>query len=501
MPKFQLHTKIIIGLVLGAVFGAIFAINPNKLELTFNGSSESVENWQDFSFMRKDSVLKTFEKNDQLTIIKYYRNTKDKKDLRLKVRYSDGTEKIFENTTAVEKIRTIGVMLKPVGDIFVRLLMMIAVPLVLASLIVGAASLTDLKHIAKIGGKTLGFYALTAVMAITIGLVLANLIEPGHKMDPLSKERLMDAYQDDAKTRIDQNVSMNIVDFLVNIVPKNPFKAIADGDFLQIVFFAILTGVFLVQIPGDKAKPVINFFEGISEAMIVLVEKIMIVAPYAVFTLIAATVAEFGFNILQTLLWYSLTVVIGLTILTFVEYPLLLKAFTKIKVTDFFRAQKQVLAVAFSTSSSAATLPVTMDVCEKRLGVPTKIASFVLPLGTTVNMDGTALYQAVATMFIAQVYGFDLNLAQQLTIVLTAALAAVGTAPVPGVGLIMLIIVLKSVGVPEEGIALIIGVDRILDMCRTVPNVIADSLACVVIANSEGELGEIKPDAEYPGTM
>ncbi len=501
MPKFKLHTKIIIGLVLGAIFGAIFAINPNKLELNTGGGSETVENWQEFFFLKKDSVIKTFAANDQLVIIKSYKALKDKKDVKLKIKLSDGSEKIVENVSSIEKVRTIGVMLKPVGDIFVRLLMMIAVPLVLASLIVGAASLTDLKHIAKIGGKTLGFYALTAVVAISIGLACANLIQPGNKMDAVSKERLMDTYQDEAKTRIDQNVSMNIVDFLVNIVPKNPFKAIADGDFLQIVFFAILTGIFLVQIPSDKAKPVITFFEGLSEAMIVLVEKIMIIAPYAVFTLIAATVAEFGFNILQTLLWYSLTVIIGLTILTFVEYPLLLKAFTKIKVTDFFRAQKQVLAVAFSTSSSAATLPVTMDVCEKRLGVPNKIASFVLPLGTTVNMDGTALYQAVAAMFIAQVYGFDLNLTQQLTIVLTAALAAVGTAPVPGIGLIMLLIVLRSVGVPEEGIALIIGVDRILDMCRTVPNVIADSLACVVIANSEGELGEILPDADYPGTM
>jgi proton glutamate symport protein len=501
LPKFKLHTKIIIGLVLGAIFGAIFAINPNKLELNTGGVSETVENWQEFSFLKKDSVIKTFAANDQLIIIKSYKAIKDKRDVKFKIKLSDGSEKIVENVNSIEKVKTIGVLLKPVGDIFVRLLTMIAVPLVLASLIVGAASLTDLKHIAKIGGKTLGFYALTAVVAISIGLACANLIQPGNMMDAASKERLMDAYQDEAKTRIDQNVSMNIVDFLVNIVPKNPFKAIADGDFLQIVFFAILVGVFLVQIPSDKAKPVITFFEGLSEAMIVLVEKIMIIAPYAVFTLIAATVAEFGFNILQTLLWYSLTVVLGLTILTFVEYPILLKAFTKIKVTDFFRAQKQVLAVAFSTSSSAATLPVTMDVCEKRLGVPNKIASFVLPLGTTVNMDGTALYQAVAAMFIAQVYGFDLNLTQQLTIVLTAALAAIGTAPVPGIGLIMLIIVLKSIGVPEEGIALIIGVDRILDMCRTVPNVIADSLACVVIANSEGELGEIKPDADYPGTM
>lgn len=501
MPKLQLHTKIIIGLILGALFGAVFSINPKLIELNFKDSSEKVENWNEFSFTKKDSVLKSFGHDDQLSIIKYYKGLKDKKDVKAKVRLSDGSEKVFENVVSIDKVKSIGVWFKPVGDIFVRLLNMIAVPLVLASLIVGAASLTDLKHIAKIGGKTIGFYALTAVVAITIGLVCANVIQPGHLMDPATKDRLLDTYQDEAKTRIDQNISLNLVDFLVNIVPKNPFKAIADGDFLQIVFFAILTGIFLVQIPRDKSEPVIKFFNGISEAMIVLVEKIMLIAPYAVFTLIAATVAEFGFNILQTLLWYSLTVVIGLTILTFVEYPVLLKAFTKIKVTDFFRAQRQVLAVAFSTSSSAATLPVTMDVCEKRLGVPNKIASFVLPLGTTVNMDGTALYQAVAAMFIAQVYGFDLNLTQQITIVLTAALAAIGTAPVPGIGLIMLIIVLKSVGVPEEGIALIIGVDRILDMCRTVPNVVADSLACVVIASSEGELGEIDPDAEYPGTM
>ena len=501
MPKLPLHTKIIIGLVLGAVFGAIFNISHHKLELSIKNESETVENWSEFTYTKNDSLLKSFGHDDQLAIIKYYKSIKDKKDLKLKIKLSDGSEKIFENVTAVEKVKTIGVLLKPVGDIFVRLLNMIAVPLVLASLIVGAASLTDLKHIAKIGGKTLGFYAMTAVAAITIGLLFANIIQPGNIMSPDAKERLMETYQEDAQAKIEQNIDLDLVSFLVNIVPKNPFKAIADGDFLQIVFFAILTGVFLVQISKEKAQHVINFFAGLSETMIVLVEKIMIIAPYAVFTLIAATVAEFGFGILQTLIWYSLTVVLGLAILTFVEYPVLLKIFTKISVIDFFRAQKQVLAVAFSTSSSAATLPVTMDVCEKRLGVPNKIASFVLPLGTTVNMDGTALYQAVAAMFIAQVYGFDLNLTQQLTIVLTAALAAIGTAPVPGIGLIMLIIVLKSIGVPEEGIALIIGVDRILDMCRTVPNVIADSLACVVIANSEGELGEIKPEAEYEGAM
>jgi len=495
--KIKLHTQIVLALILGAVFGSIFHIDQHKLEINSSQGEIAVKDWSELSYLKQDSVVKSFDANSQVGIIRYLGSIKDKKlkeNLNIEVKYPSGEKQVLEKVTAVNKVRTIGVMLKPIGDIFIRLLMMIAVPLVLASLIVGAASLSDLKHIAKIGGKTIGFYALTAVIAITIGLTLANIIQPGKFMPEDTKQRLLETFQEDAQSRIEQNVSMNLVDFLVNIVPKNPFKAIAEGDFLQVVFFAVLTGIFLSQLKGGKAKTVIDFFDGISNAMILLVEKIMYVAPYAVFTLISATVAEFGFNILQTLLLYSLTVIIGLTILTFIEYPVLLKLFTKVNVINFYKAQKQVIAVAFSTSSSAATLPVTMDVCEKKLGVPNRIASFVLPLGTTVNMDGTALYQAVATMFIAQVYGFEMNLAQQLTIVVTAALAAVGTAPVPGVGLIMLIIVLKSVGVPEEGIALIIGVDRILDMCRTVPNVIADSLACVVIASSEGELGEMKLD-------
>ncbi len=495
--KIKLHTQIVIALILGALFGSIFHIDQHKLQLKTSDETVTVSDWTEITFLNKDSLLKTFDSNSQLSVIKYFNSVKDKKlkeNLILEVKYSDKDKQTFENIKEIGKVRTIGVMLKPVGDIFIRLLTMIAVPLVLASLIVGAASLSDLKHIAKIGGKTLGFYALTALIAITIGLVCANVIQPGKFMPEETKARLLETFQDDAQSKIDQNVSMNIVDFIVNIVPRNPFKAIADGDFLQIVFFAILFGIFLSQIKTDKSKTVIDFFDGISNAMIMLVEKIMYVAPIAVFTLISATVAEFGFNILQTLLLYSLTVIIGLTILTFVEYPVLLKIFTKVNVFNFFKVQRPVIAVAFSTSSSAATLPVTMDICEKKLGVPNRIASFVLPLGTTVNMDGTALYQAVAAMFIAQVYGFDLNLTQQLTIVFTAALAAIGTAPVPGIGLIMLIIVLKSVGIPEEGIALIIGVDRILDMCRTVPNVIADSLACVVIASSEGELGTMIVD-------
>lgn len=495
--KIKLHTQIVLALILGAVFGSIFHIDQHKLNINTSQGDIVVKDWSTVTFLKNDSLLKVFDSNSQIGIIKYFGAIKDKKikeNIRIEVNYPSNEKQLIENINEINKIRTIGVLLKPIGDVFIRLLMMIAVPLVLASLIVGAASLTDLKHIAKIGGKTIGFYALTAIIAISIGLICANVIQPGKFMPPENKQRLLETFQDDAKSKIEQNISMNIVDFLVGIVPKNPFKAIADGDFLQIIFFALVTGIFLSQIKTEKAKTVIDFFDSISQAMILLVEKVMYVAPIAVFTLISATVAEFGFSILQTLLLYSLTVVIGLLILTFIEYPILLKLFTKVNLFDFYRTQRQVIAVAFSTSSSAATLPVTMEVCERKLGVPNRIASFVLPLGTTVNMDGTALYQAVATLFIAQVYGFEMNLTQQLTIVLTAALAAVGTAPVPGVGLIMLIIVLRSVGIPEEGIALIIGVDRILDMCRTVPNVIADSLACVVVANSEGALGEMKLD-------
>lgn len=493
----KIHTKIIIALILGAVFGSVFSIDQNKLSISTTGGESVIQSWNSVKFLKGDSVLKMYDASSQLGIIKYFNSVKDKKlkeNIRIEVIYPSGDSEFIEHIKEIGKVKTIAVYLKPAGDVFIRMLTMIAVPLVLSSLIVGAASLSDLKHIAKIGGKTLGFYALTAVIAITIGLLCADLIQPGKFMPEENKQRLLETFQEDAQSKIEQGVSLNIIDFLVSIVPKNPFKSMADGDFLQIVFFAILTGIFLSQIKTHKAKVVIDFFDGVSSAMILLVEKIMYIAPFAVFTLISATVAEFGFSILQTLLLYTITVVLGLAILTFVEYPVLLKLFTKVNVFNFFKVQRQVIAVAFSTSSSAATLPVTMDICEKKLGVPNRIASFVLPLGTTVNMDGTALYQAVAAMFIAQVYGFDLNLSQQLTIVLTAALAAIGTAPVPGIGLIMLIIVLKSVGVPEEGIALIIGVDRILDMCRTVPNVIADSLACVVIASSEGELGEISAE-------
>ncbi|MCU0372764.1 MAG: dicarboxylate/amino acid:cation symporter [Ignavibacteria bacterium] len=502
MKKFKLalHTKILLGLVLGAIFGSVFHMNPNEIEITANSGKEKITDWTEAKFFIGDSLVKSFEPNSQLAIIKYPKTVTDKKlkeKLNLKTKFGDGSEKVFTGVIEITKVKSLGAVIRPAGDIFIRLLSMIAVPLVFASLIVGAASLSDLKHVARVGGKTVMIFMFTSVLSITMGLVMANVMQPGHFMPPETKDMLLQTYSDEASAKIEQNVSVNIVDFFVNIVPRNPFKAIADGDFLQVVFFAILTGIFLTQVPKDKSQTVINFFEGLSSAMILLVEKVMYIAPYAVFALISATVAEFGVSILQTLLMYSLTVLFGLLMMLIVVYPALLKTIARQKVFPFYKALRHVMVVAFSTSSSAATLPLEIEVAEKRLGVPNKIASFVLPLGATINMDGTALYQAVAAMFIAQVYGIEMDLVKQITIVITAVLASIGTAPVPGVGLIMLIIVLRSVGIPEEGIALILGVDRLLDMARTVPNIISDSFTAVTVAKSEGELGEMKPDLEF----
>ncbi len=495
IPKIKLHNQIVIALILGVIFGALFSVNQKKVEIISAAGSEDVENWSEFKFLKGDSVLSVINTSEQIIVSKKFKvlsKNINSGQISAEVVFPDGSKKRFDGITYIDKVKSLGLMFKPIGDIFIRLLNMIAVPLVIASLLVGAASLTDLKHVAKVGGKIMTYYMLTTAITITVGLVLANVIQPGEYMPAETRDRLLSTFQDDASSKIEQNVSIDIISFLVNIVPKNPFNAIANGDFLSIVFYAIITGVFLTTIPKEKSKTIINFFEGLSEAMINMVEKVMLLAPIAVFTLIAATVAEFGFNILQSLITYALTVLLGLFLITAFLYPALLKIFTKMKVRDFFKAHRQTMAVAFSTSSSAATLPVNLDVCEKKLGVSNKIASFVLPLGATINMDGTALYQSVAAVFIAQVYGFDLNITQQLTIILTALLASIGTAPVPGVGLIMLIVVLKSVGIPEEGIALIIGVDRLLDMCRTIPNVISDATGTVIIAQSEGELKKVK---------
>jgi len=381
---------------------------------------------------------------------------------------------------------------KPVGDAFLRLIQMIVVPLVLSSLIAGTASLGDPKKMGRIGIKTFAYYLVSTSVAITVGLIFANVFKPGTGLSPDVQAQLLQNYGGEAGSKISQlGGKMNMVDTLLNIIPKNPVGSLADASMLQIIFFSIFTGIALTIIPKEKAQPVIDIMYGIMDAMIKIVILIIKIAPYGVFALIAHAIGSFGLNILYTLLKYSLVVTGGLIVLTLI-YPAVVHLFTGMGYFTFWKGIRPAQLIAFSTSSSSATLPVTMESCEENLGVSNEIASFVLPLGATVNMDGTALYQGVAALFIAQVYGIPLDLGAQLTIILTATLASIGTAAVPGVGLIMLVIVLKQVGIPLEGIALILSVDRIIDMFRTAINITSDATAAVIVAKSEGALNPPK---------
>ena len=387
----------------------------------------------------------------------------------------------------------------PFGTIFMSLLKLIAVPLVLSSLITGVASLSDLKKLSRIGGKTIAIYVGTTAVAVTIGLISVNMLEPGDKVPDQMKEKLQETYEADASSRAGS--AQKIKDRgplqpIVDMVPSNFFSsASSNRNMLQVVFVAIFVGIGLIQIPKEKAKPVLDFFEGLNDVVIKLVDFIMLMAPVGVFALIAQTINKVAGNdiaqvleLLGALGYYMIAVILGLIIHAGFTYTGLLKLLTKIPLKTFYKGIAPAQLLAFSTSSSGATLPVTMECCEEELGVSEEVSSFVLPLGATINMDGTALYQAVAAVFIAQTLGMDLGIGAQLTIILTAVLASIGTAAVPGAGIIMLVIILEAVGVPTEGIALILGVDRILDMMRTTINVTGDASVAVIVADSEGQL-------------
>jgi len=379
--------------------------------------------------------------------------------------------------------------IKPIGSAFIRLISMVVVPLVFASLLVGTASLNDIRKLGRIGIKTVAYYLCTTIIAISIGLLLANTLKPGAGLSEETRTELIQSHSKEAEALIGTDSKKpTITDILLNIIPTNPVKAFVEGKMLQIIFLALMTGICLSLVPSERSQPVINFFEGINEVMIKLVHIIMKLAPYGVFALISAIVARFGLGILFVLLKYSLVVVVGLILHVTIVYSSAIKLFSKQRIGTFFRGIRPAQLIAFSSASSSATLPVTMECTEKNLGVPGQVVSFALPLGATINMDGTALYQGVSAVFIAQVYGMGLTVPQQLTIVLTAVLASIGTAGTPMAGVITLAIVLKSIGVPLEGIALIMGVERILDMCRSVVNVTGDASCAVVVASSEGEL-------------
>jgi proton glutamate symport protein len=486
--KLKLYHQILLGLILGAVFGGIFHINKNEIEIVYLANDQQVSELVKFDIVEfiidgKKEILK-----DQNKIIQMFNqlSQSEKQKLLLVTR-----EKSFSNILEIKKAGTIATQIKPIGTIFINLLNMIAIPLVLASLIVGVASLGNVKKLARIGGKTIAIYILTTIIAISIGLILGNLIQPGKRLNPQTREELVSAYQTEVEQKVQTKIEFNLIDQVVNLVPRNIFKAMADAQMLQIVFFALMVGLALTLLSQSKSEPVIKFFDGFSDAMIKLVDLIMLIAPYGVFALISATVAEFGFEIIGTLFWYIFTVLAGLLIHTIFVYSGLVKFFGKLSPKIFFKGMRRAQIVAFTTSSSAATLPVNMECCEENLGISKSITSFTLPLGATINMDGTALYQGVAAIFISQVFGMDLSIGDQLVIIFTAVLASIGTAPVPGVGIIMLLIILKAVHIPEIGIALILGVDRILDMCRTVTNITGDAAVSVVVARSENQIRKI----------
>ncbi|MGJ8636735.1 MAG: dicarboxylate/amino acid:cation symporter [Phycisphaerales bacterium] len=377
-----------------------------------------------------------------------------------------------------------------IGDLFMRGLRFIAVPIVVFSLIVGASSLNDLSKLSRIGGKTIGIYVFTTAIAITVGLLFANVVKPGNFVSEETRDGFVAQFKDQADSKVAAAQAPDVWDTVLNIIPKNPFEAIAAGNMLQVVFASLLVGIALTMIKREKAVVVIRFFDAMTDVIIKVVEIVLMIAPYAVFALIVEQIAELGLDILGSLAVYSLVVVAGLATMMFVIYPIGFKVLGKVPMGRFYRAISPAQLLAFSSASSSATLPVTMECCEQRLGIKEEVSSFVLPIGATINMDGTALYQGVAAVFIAQLYQMDLSIAEQLTIVLTATLASIGTAGVPGVGMIMLVIVLQSVNIPLEGIAVILGVDRILDMCRTSCNVTGDCMVCALVASSEDAIGD-----------
>lgn len=393
--------------------------------------------------------------------------------------------------------------IKPLGTIFVKLLKLIAVPLILASLIKGISDLKDISKFASIGLKTIIIYVLTTVIAISIGLILVNTLNPGDGVSQETISKLTETYAENSGVQgkiaeASRQQAGRPLDFLVDMVPDNAFSALSNNKLmLQVIFLAIFLGISLLLVGEKVAKPLKDFFDSLNDVVLKMVDLIMLTAPYAVFALLSNVVASSGDpELLYALLFYSGVVISGL-LLMICFYLVLVTLITKRNPLWFLKKISPAQLLAFSTSSSAATLPVTMERVEEHLGVDKEVSSFVLPVGATINMDGTSLYQAVAAVFIAQALDFDLTFTDQLMIVLTALLASIGSAAVPGAGMVMLVIVLESVGFPADklaiGLALIFAVDRPLDMCRTMVNVTGDATVSMIIAKLEGKLHTPKP--------
>ena len=375
----------------------------------------------------------------------------------------------------------------PVGQVFLRMLFMIVVPLVFASIALGVAGLGDLRKVGRVGGKAIAYFLITTAIAASIGLVAVNIFRPGAQLDQAVREQLLQTYAKDATSRIEISATQNFgIETLVNFVPRNPVKAMVDLDLLAIIFFAFIFGMALTMIVAERARPVIAFLEGLNDVVIKIVEFAMRLAPYGVTALIFGVTSRFGFDLLKPLATYVIVVLGALIIHGFGINSLILRSLMGLSPRLFFSRIRSSMVTAFSTSSSSATLPTNLAVIEKNIGVPPSIAGFVLPIGSTMCMNGTALFEGITVLFLAQVFGLDLSLGQQVIVVIMSVLTAVGAAGVPGGSIPLLVGILSMFGIPPEGIAIVLGVDRILDMSRTTVNVIGDLAATTWVAKSEG---------------
>lgn len=479
--KFKIHYWILIGFVLGILAGVIFKADEKSILIEFkSGNQVKIAEIHSVKIVvKRQETYDTINANNKVDLINIFK--RDFENV-----HSILINDIWYNDVAkIKSDESVLKFISPLGNLFLRLLSFLAIPLVIASMIVGVASLGNAKALGRVGLRTIFFYLVTTCFAVLIGLTIAKVIEPGKKISEQVKSQIEIVDQSIVEEKIKAKGKFDIIDFLVNVVPSNPFKALSQGEMLQIIFLSIFFGMGLTFLEEAKRKLIIDFFDGVSQVFIRMVRIVLWFAPIGVFALISVAISDFGVSILSTLGYYMFAVVLGLFLQFTLVYSMLVWLVGKTNPLRFYSGMREAFLVAFTTSSSAATLPVTFQCVEENLKVPKEIASFVLPLGATINMDGTSLYQCVAAVFIAQFYGLDLSFAQLATIFITSVLASIGTAPVPGVGIIMLVMILQSVGIPPQGIGLILGVDRILDMLRTIPNVTGDAAVSFVVSKLE----------------
>lgn len=505
----QLYTKILIGMAVGVLLG--FFLGPNSLVLPHSGVVLS----DDALVLESpggDKAIPRAQGNIEARIVaegtgtdvawlKVEWNLSAATVLKWKKSKVEGADKLSagskisgwvkETVPEVRRYSPLGALLVSlvewIGRLFLALIKMVVVPLVFCSLLVGVASLGDFRKLGRIGGRTIAYFTATTVLALTIGVGLANIVRPGHMVSEEDRVVLLAAYKGDASTTVaDAADAPSLVDQVLAIVPDNPLEALAKGEMLQIIFFALMLGIALTMMEARRSQLVVDLMDRLNDAMVMLVHIIMKIAPYGVAALLFKVVGSTGVSVLLALAAYGLVVLAGLAI-HLLAYGAVVRFAVKLPFVGFLKAIRPAQMLSFSTSSSSAALPVSKECVEQNLRVSPEVSSFVLPLGATINMDGTALYQGVAALFIAQIYNMDLSLVEQLTVILTATLASVGAAGVPGAGMVTLAMVLTQVGIPTEGLALVLGVDRLLDMFRTALNVTGDCTATALMAKMEGE--------------